>query len=265
MLAAHDLHFSRGPRKILAGVTVELPPGRVTALLGTNGAGKSTLLKILAGELTPRQGVVEFGGRPLAAWPALEVAKRRAVLPQESQLAFAFVVREVVMMGRFPHLLGGETPRDWEICDAALARTGAEHLAQRPYPALSSGEKQRVQLARVLAQVWEAPAEGGRALLLDEPIAGLDLAHQHEALRAAREWAQSGTTVLAVLHDLNLAMAYADEAWVLEDGKLAAMGPIEKVLTPSLIARVFGVEAEFLPRPGEARPAIITRPRPVQL
>jgi iron complex transport system ATP-binding protein len=182
------------------------------------------------------------------------------VLPQESHLAFAFPVRDVVLMGRFPHVNGSETPRDVEICDSALARVEAGHLADRLYPTLSSGEKQRVQLARVLAQIWEPPPVGLRYLLLDEPTAGLDLAHQHDALHAARDWARGGAVVLAVLHDLNLAMTYADDVWVLDHGRLAAAGPIEETLTVALIAHVFNVAAEFLPRPGEARPVILTRP-----
>jgi iron complex transport system ATP-binding protein len=261
MLAAREIYFSRNSRKILDAVSGELRPGRVTALLGPNGAGKSTVLKLFAGELIPHGGSIELDGRPLAAQPPRAIAQRRAVLPQESHLAFAFLVREVVMMGRFPHLDGAETPRDVEICDAALAKVEATHLAERRYPALSSGEKQRVQLARVLAQIWEPPVSGPRYLLLDEPTACLDLAHQHAALHAAREWARAGAVVLAVLHDLSLAMTYADDAWVLENGRLAAAGPIEATLTTALIERVFNVAVELLPRPGAARPVILTRPR----
>jgi iron complex transport system ATP-binding protein len=261
VLTARNLSFSRGTRPILTGVEGSLRPGRVTALLGPNGAGKSTLLKLFAGELTPASGAIEFGGQPLAQWNLRELAQRRAVLPQESHLAFAFPVREVVMMGRFPHLHGSETPRDREIGDAALARLELTALADRPYPALSGGEKQRVQLARVLAQIWEQPSHGHRYLLLDEPTAGLDLAHQHATLRAAQEWARAGAVVLAVLHDLNLAMTYADDAWVLENGRLAATGTVEEVLQAPLIERVFQVSAELLPRPGHSRPVILTQPR----
>jgi iron complex transport system ATP-binding protein len=261
MLAARDLHFSRGSQKILDAVSGELRPGRVTALLGPNGAGKSTLLQLFAGELLPQSGVIEIGGQPMAKQSSLAIAQRRAVLPQESHLAFAFCVRDVVMMGRFPHLRDGETPRDVEICGAALAQVEAAHLSDRLYPTLSSGEKQRVQLARVLAQIWDPPAAGPRYLLLDEPTAALDLAHQHSTLQTAREWARAGAVVLIVLHDLNLAMTYADDAWVLENGRLAAAGPIAETLTTALIERVFHVSAELLQRPGEARPAILTRPR----
>lgn len=261
MLAAHDIHFFRGHRKILEAVSGELRPGRVTALAGPNGAGKSTLLKLFSGELTPESGRVEINGKILANWSGREIAQRRAVLPQESHLAFAFPVREVVMMGRFPHLQGSETTRDGEICAAALAKVEGSHLAGRLYPTLSSGEKQRVQLARVLAQIWEPPAAGARYLLLDEPTSSLDLAHQHDALRAAQEWAHAGAVVLTVLHDLNLAMAYADDVWVLENGRLAAAGAIQEVLTGPLIERVFNVSVELLPRPGETRPAILTRRR----
>jgi len=262
VLSARDLHFFRGSRKILEAITGELRSGRVTALLGPNGAGKSTLLKLFAGELTPASGTIDFGGTPLPQWNPRELAQRRAVLPQESHLAFAFPVREVVMMGRFPHLHGSESPHDREIGDAALARLELTALADRPYPALSGGEKQRVQLARVLAQIWEQPANGHRYLLLDEPTAGLDLAHQHATLRAAQEWARAGAVVLAVLHDLNLAMTYADDAWVLDQGRLSATGPIEEVLQAPLIERVFQVSAKLLPRPGSLRPVILTQPLP---
>jgi len=264
MLSVRDICFSRGNRKILDAVTGELRPGRVTALLGPNGTGKSTLLKLFAGELTPASGIIEFGGKALEQWNPRELAQRRAVLPQESHLAFAFPVREVVMMGRFPYLSGSETPRDHEITNAALARLELTALADRPYPALSGGEKQRVQLARVLAQIWDTPASGQRYLLLDEPTAGLDLAHQHAILHAAQEWARAGAVVLAVLHDLNLAMTYADDAWVLENGRLAATGPVEGVLQAPLIERVFQVQAELLSQPNSTRPFIITQPGAAQ-
>jgi len=261
MLTAHDINFFRGQRKILDSITGDLRPGRVTALLGPNGAGKSTLLKLFSGELSPNGGAIKFGDKSISQWAPRELAQRRAVLPQESHLAFAFPVREVVMMGRFPHLNGSETPRDREISDAALHKLELTALADRPYPALSGGEKQRVQLARVLTQIWEPPANGHRYLLLDEPTAGLDLAHQHAILRAAQEWARAGAVVLAVLHDLNLAMTYADDAWVLDNGHLVASGPIEDVLQVPLIERVFQVQAELLPRPGHLRPVILTEPR----
>ena len=264
MLTAYNISFARGTRTILNGVTGELRPGRVTTLLGPNGAGKSTLLKLFAGELKPHSGAIEFSGKNLSQWAPRALAQRRAVLPQESHLAFAFPVRDVVLMGRFPHLQGGETPRDCEIGDAALHKLELTALADRPYPALSSGEKQRVQLARVLAQIWDPPAKGCRYLLLDEPTAGLDLAHQHATLRAAQEWARAGAVVLAVLHDLNLAMTYADDAWVLEKGRLVATGPVEEVLKPSLIETVFNVAAELIYSPNQARPYILTRPCPTR-
>jgi iron complex transport system ATP-binding protein len=259
MLMAKEVSFFRGDRQVLTAVSGTLQPGRVTALLGPNGAGKSTLLKLLTGELTPAGGSIELDGRALAGWAPEELGRRRGVLPQESRLAFAFPVREVVMMGRMPH--GGESARDWEICVAALECVEAGALAERLYTQLSSGEKQRVQLARVLAQVWEKSGDGNRYLMLDEPTASLDLAHQHGALRAAGEWAKNGAAVLAVLHDLNLAMAYADDAWVLDEGRMVASGPVEEVLTPGLIERVFKVSAELLPQAGQARPWIATRAR----
>ncbi len=260
MLIAREVGFHRGPRQVLGGVGVTLTPGRLTVLLGPNGAGKSTLLKLLAGELTPDAGGIELDGRRLGRWTPGDLARRRAVLPQESRLAFAFPVREVVMMGRMPHARGSESPRDEEICTLALARTGAGDLADRLYPALSGGEQQRVQLARILAQVWEAQEGADRILLLDEPTANLDLAHQHSTLSLAREWARASAAVLAVLHDLNLALTYADDAWILAHGQLVASGPIQEVLTPELIERVFHLRAEFIPVRGRERPVIVTRP-----
>jgi len=264
MITAHNLSFYRGPRLILDRIEGSLRPGRVTALLGPNGAGKSTLLKLFSGELSLGSGTIEFYGKNISQWVPRELAQRRAVLPQESHLAFAFPVREVVLMGRFPHLQGSETPRDREIVDAALHKLELTQLAGRPYPTLSGGEKQRVQLARVLTQIWEPPATGHRYLLLDEPTAGLDLAHQHATLHAAQIWARAGAVVLTVLHDLNLAMTYADDAWVLENGHLAAAGSVEEVLQVPLIERVFQVKAELLSRPNSSRPFLITHPRPLQ-
>jgi iron complex transport system ATP-binding protein len=164
------------------------------------------------------------------------------------------------MMGRFPHTHGSETPNDRAIVEQVLQRLELTALADRPYPTLSGGEKQRVQLARVLAQIWEKPATGHRYLLLDEPTAGLDLAHQHQILHFAQELAQTGAVVLAVLHDLNLAMTYADDAWVLENGRLAAAGSVEDVLQAPLIERVFQVKAELLSQASGARPVVLIRP-----
>ncbi|MBC2595759.1 heme ABC transporter ATP-binding protein [Ruficoccus amylovorans] len=260
MLEARQLSFSYGRHPVLSGVSLKLTPGKLVALLGTNGAGKSTLLKILTGELDPDQGQVLLEDKPLSAWPTRELAQARAVLPQEPRLAFNFTVRDVVLMGRTPHIHRGETPRDHEICRLALRRVDLQDFAHRYYLELSGGERQRVHLARVLAQIWEPLEQQSRYLLMDEPVAGLDLAHQHGTLRIARELASEGVGVLAILHDINLALAYADETILISGGGVSADGPTAEVLTEERVAEVFNVQA-ILHRNGDRTPFMQTLPR----
>lgn len=264
VLAADGLVVRRGGRALLDGVGIALAAGRVTAVIGPNGAGKSTLLRCLSGELSPDAGEVRFLGRPLVDWPAAELARRRAVLPQESDLRFPFRVEEVVRLGRVPHPGAGETAHDRALAREALARVDLGALADRIYPTLSGGERQRVHLARAWVQLrpapGEAPAKGG-ALLLDEPTSSLDLAHQHGVLALARELARDeGTAVLAVLHDLNLALAYADDAVVLRGGRVFASGPAERVLSPPLVREVFGVGAASVVLPCGTRRQLLFLP-----
>jgi iron complex transport system ATP-binding protein len=260
MIRAEQVSVRRGGKLVLDRVCCELRPGRLTVVLGPNGAGKSTLLRVLAGEFSPDAGEISFGGRPLRDWPACELACRRAVLPQESALQFPLRVSEVVLLGRAPHVRGNETRRDHAIAEAALVRVDLAAKRDRLFPSLSGGEKQRTQLARALAQVWEPVGDDTRVLLLDEPTASLDLAHQHATLRHARRLAGEGAAVLAILHELNLAMTYADDVWVLDGGELVAAGPVVTTLRPALIQRVFGVAATLLDCPGLARPHLVLRP-----
>ncbi len=227
-------------------------------MLGPNGAGKSTLLRCLSGELVPDSGKIHLNGRPLPSWPPRECAKRRAVLPQQSPLSFPFTGLEVALMGRIPH--GGPGRGDIAIAGQALLATEAGHLRERSYITLSGGERQRVHLARVLTQLWEPlPEDEPRFLLLDEPAASLDLAHQHGALGLARQWARRGLGVLVVLHDLNLAAQYGDRIAVLKDGQLIASGPAHRVLQAELIAESFGLPVRVIPHPELDCPLIVPR------
>jgi len=255
LLTAANISVRVGERLLLDGVNLTLRPGEVVALAGPNGAGKSTLLRVLAGDLAPTGGAVSLQGRPLASYRARELAVRRAVLPQQTLLQFAFAAREVVAMGRHPHLgRGGETERDEDLIAAAMRRTETGHLAARSYPSLSGGEQGRVSLARVLAQ--EAPL-----LLLDEPTAALDLRHQQAVLAVARELAADGATVLAVLHDLNLAAAYADRVALLDGGRLVACGVPWDVLTADALSAIFAHPIAVVPHPARDCPLIIPLPR----
>ncbi|HEX7815191.1 heme ABC transporter ATP-binding protein [Dyella sp.] len=238
-LAARGLHVSMGGRRILQDVSITARAGRVLALVGPNGAGKSSLLTLLAGLRQPSLGEVRLDGRDLREWLPEALARRRGMLSQKAQLGFAFRVDEVVLLGRSPH---GERigAIDHQRAEAALAAVQALHLRERNYLELSGGEQQRVQLARVLAQVCE-PAEGAGWLLLDEPEASLDVAHQHGVLAHARQLAQRGYGVIAVLHDLNLAASYADDVGVLSHGRLLSHGSPEDALDPSALSRIYGL------------------------
>lgn len=240
MLTARDLSYVVDGRALLRGISVDIGPGTVHAVLGPNGAGKTTLLRLLSGELPPHSGTITYAGRPLQAWSPQQLARLRAVLPQREQLGFAFTVEEVVALGRLPcprHRIERET----EIIAEAMKISGISHLRTRRYPTLSGGERARVHLARVLAQIWEPVELGPRALMLDEPTANLDLAYQHHCLRLARRFAAQGVAVLLVLHDPNLVLAYADTATLLCCGEVIAQGAPAEILTAARLTQVYGV------------------------
>lgn len=258
MLSAVDLHFARQGNAILRGVDLTLAPAQVTALIGPNGAGKSTLLHLLSGALTADSGTVALDGRPLADWPRASLARRRAVLPQSSELTFPFRVLEVVLMGRSAHVGRSSLAHDLEVAEAALREVDAAHLAERVYPTLSGGERQRVQLARVMAQIWpEAGDDQPRTLLLDEPTNNLDLTHQHRLLTFARRLAEQGVAVLAVLHDPNLAALYADRIVLLAEGRVQSAGTVDSVLTAPQIERAFKLKVAIQRHPTRNCPQLI--------
>ena len=257
MIALRDITVQIGDATLVANVSATVRPGQLTAVVGPNGAGKTTLLRVATGELDPSAGTVAMDDEPLGALSEREQARRRAVLPQQSQLHFAFSVLQVVIMGRTPHLQGAESVRDWEIAHAALQTVGMADFAARDFPTLSGGEQQRVHLARALAQIWTPPDAGHRYLLLDEPTASLDLAHQHQVLQTAAGLAAEGAGVLAILHDLNLAAQYADRVVMLREGRLHAQGPPGDVLSAEGIETVFGCPVRVIAHPTQPCPLIV--------
>jgi iron complex transport system ATP-binding protein len=258
MIELKNVSHGYGGAGVLHDVSALFPAGRFSALLGPNGAGKSTMLRIAGGELAPDAGSVSFDGQPIAKWRPKALAAKRAFLPQDSQLEFPFSAFEVAMLGRAPHVLRSETPEDLKIVNEAMRLASVTNLAARDYTTLSGGERQRVQLARVLAQAW---GRQGTAMLLDEPVASLDPAHQHATLSLAREWARSGACVVAILHDVNLALTYADDAVVLLGGKIRAAGPVRETLSADLVSEVFCVKARLVPDTEGGAPFLVTRGR----
>ena len=249
-LQAQNLIVRLHGRTLLEGIDLHLAPGQVGVILGPNGAGKSTLLNVLGGLLRPQAGAVWLDGERLGRGNAAALARRRAYLPQELVPAFDFTAQEVVELGRYPHRLQPAAD-EAEIVRAALQHCAVAHLAQRSIRQLSGGERARVQLARTLAQVWH-PCPDGRSnwLLLDEPTAALDLQHQHATLATLRQWSRSRSAgVLLVLHDLNLALRYADFCWVLQDGRLLGHGTPNEVLQPALVQAVWQVRTHAVNDP----------------
>lgn len=253
-LSADGLELVRGGRRLLAEVRLGVEPGEVLALVGPNGAGKSTLLSLLAGA-RPSSGSVRLEGRALTAWAPRELARRRALMPQREADGFPLTVLEAVLIGRHPHLTHRETRRDLEIVAAALAEVGASHLLTRQLDTLSGGERQRVRIARALAQLAPGPGHldhqdtrRSSFLLLDEPCAGLDLAHARSLHALLRRQAEQGVGVVVVEHDLALA-ALADRVGVLSAGRLVALGPPRDTLTRQTLRGVFGLDGALITTP----------------
>jgi iron complex transport system ATP-binding protein len=257
VIEARDIVLRLGGRALLSHVSLHARPGEVHVLLGANRAGKSTLLRTLSGELQPDAGKVRLAGAPLQQWTPRERARLRALLPQESTVCFGFSTLEVTLLGRFPHHDGFPGARDESIALQALTRVDAVHLAHRAYLSLSSGERARVQLARTLAQIWEPWRANPRCMLLDEPIASLDVVHQHQTLAMVRGVAKAeGVAVIVVLHDLNLALQYADRVTLLSGGAVHASGLTREVITAAALRECFGLEARLVPL-GASHPLVL--------
>ena len=247
MMSATNISYAAGGRKILQDLSCTLEPGRLTVVLGANGAGKSTLLKILAGEIKPSSGQLHFNGKEYAKISAIDFACRRAVLTQHYTISLPFKCAEIVLMGRYPHFSNKPSAEDHRIVEAAMAEMQVEEFAGRYYHTLSGGEQQRVQMARVLAQLWPVAEAGAqKVMLLDEPVSSLDCLHQQKCLQTAKGMARAGFAVMAVLHDLNLAAQYADNILLLRKGRMIAAGETRSVLIPEAIKEAYDYEVEII-------------------
>jgi len=257
MLKTERIYYRIGKKLILSDISIDFLPGEFNMILGPNGSGKSSFLKIFSGENSHYEGNVLYADKKLKAIKKEELAKDRAVMSQQPELSFPLTVDEVVMMGRYPHFNFSPRKKDENICEEVIKRMNLESFRDRNYLTLSGGEKQRVQYARVLAQIWEKPATGCRYLFLDEPLTSLDINYQQEFLQIAREFAKDDMVLIAVMHDINLAVQYADRLFFLKEGELVAQGKPKDILNAALIKKVFNVETTIINNPVTNNPMII--------
>jgi iron complex transport system ATP-binding protein len=257
VVALREVAAAPWGRPLLDNISLAVNPGIVLGILGPNGAGKSSLLHVIGGDIPAIAGQLQLGGRSLAEWTLRERARSVAMLGQNTVLNFPFTVEEVVLLARIPHSSGAA--RDRDIVAEVMAATDTECLRGRHYTALSGGEKQRVQLARALAQVWRADDSEVRLLLLDEPTSALDPAHQQLVTRCVRHLAGEGCAVVVVMHDCNRLAELADEITVLADGRQVTTGAPEVVLTPAMFASVFAVSTLIERHPVTGLPLVVFR------
>ncbi|MDE0546825.1 ABC transporter ATP-binding protein [Microbacterium sp. C7(2022)] len=256
-LTAHDVTLAYGDRTIVDSLELAIPPGCITAIIGANGCGKSTLLRALSRLLTPKTGQVVLDGHAIHTRPSKEVARTLGLLPQSPVAPEGIVVSDLVGRGRYPHqkLLARWSAHDYDVVAQALTATGTDDLADRSVDELSGGQRQRVWIAMALAQETDI-------LLLDEPTTFLDVAHQIEVLDLLTDLNRDrGTTIVMVLHDMNMAARYADHVFALRDGRIVADGPPAEVMTDGLIRDVFNIDAIVIPDPVSGSPIVLPRGR----
>ncbi len=249
MLKLNNISFSVGRKTILHDISVSFEPGKVHMILGPNGSGKSSLLKIFSGETKTFSGEVLYDNIKIESIPTLDLAKKRAVLSQQPHLQFPLRVDEVVMMGRYPHFNLQPTSQDRLICHEVMKLLGIDDMSERDYLTLSGGEKQRVQYARVLAQIWNTPSEGFRYLFLDEPLNSLDIKYQQEFLQLARSFMDEKTVVVIIIHDINLAIRFGDALHFMKNGRLISSGKTGDILSSELIDHVFDIRSQIINAP----------------
>ncbi|MDE4133142.1 heme ABC transporter ATP-binding protein [Phaeobacter sp. QD34_3] len=258
-MQAFDITVDLGKRPILHGVDFSADAGRVTAIVGPNGSGKTTLLRAMTGEI-PHSGRVLLNGLDTATLQPWELAALRAVQPQSTTIAFPFTVLEIVRLG----LSAGLSAASTDLPLNALDAVDLHGFAGRYYQDLSGGEQQRVQLARVLTQVWEPVVDGTpRWLILDEPVASLDIGHQFTVMDLARRYAAAGGGVVAVMHDLNLTAMFADQVVLMQSGRVAAQGSPAEVLTDRTLAEVYGCPVPVNTTPPGDMPFLLPQARQV--
>ncbi|TDQ08748.1 heme ABC transporter ATP-binding protein [Pedobacter metabolipauper] len=243
MIKVRNLTFKAGKRNLVDNLSFDVKKGELLAVLGANGAGKTTLMKLLCRDIKPDQGEVFINDKAITAYSLTDLAKTRAVLQQHNTLSVSFLVEELVMMGRYVHFDQQPGLHDHEVLKQVMIETGITHLAGRDYNTLSGGEQQRVQLARVIAQIYDNP---NACLFLDEPTNGLDLQYQQQIMVLARSMADRGYTVICILHDINFASRFADQIIMLKNGKKVADGTPLSVINTGNIELTFNIKVKLM-------------------
>lgn len=255
ILQAKDISYSHRSFRILNGIDVAIRSGEILAITGSNGAGKSTLLKLLAREMTTSEGIIYFKQKELHQWSIPELAKNKAKFSQENNSDMGLSVKDIVIMGRYPYFHSHPKKQDWEIAEQMMLKTDVSDLKNRGYNTLSGGEKQRVHLARVLAQL-QNPIPSKLAFF-DEPLNNLDVRHQYQILETIRDFVRMGNSSVLVLHDLNLAAEFADRICLLKKGRVLAQGEPASVFTEQNIENAYQYPCSIFLNPITKKPMIL--------
>lgn len=260
MMRANQISVEAPNGKVLIqNISIEVEPGQLKAIIGKNGAGKSTLLKAMTQDINAISGTCTLDDTDIQQYRLEELAQKRSIVSQQVSLEFSFSVRQVVLIGRSPYMSFFETDTDDKIATEALKKVDALHLIDRSYLTLSGGEKQRVQFARAIAQIWDLMEAGEPSyLLLDEPLSSLDISHQHEMMTVLKELSKKNVGILIIIHDLNLAAQYSDKVHVLKDGETVIEGDPALVFTEKIISEAFDYPVNILKHPNGGFPVVVT-------
>lgn len=257
MLELESIYYTIRGKKVLQNIQVHFEPGKIHMILGPNGSGKTSLLKIASGQFEATQGSVFYDQKAIHEIDLSELAKYRGYLSQQNNIPFPLKVSELVNMGRYPHFEFQPSKKDNEIVQVVSEKLAIQHLSQRDYTTLSGGEQQRVQFARVLAQIWESKENKIRYLFLDEPLNNLDIQYQKYLLETLKSIVASNLVVIMIVHDINWALAYADEVYFLKEGRLVANGDPIRIINETLIEEVFHVKSKIIQVPNQSYSVVV--------
>ncbi|OQY93568.1 MAG: hypothetical protein B6D37_10765 [Sphingobacteriales bacterium UTBCD1] len=256
MLRAEKIFFKVGEKTLLQETSVAFEENRFHVIMGPNGAGKSTILKILAGSQRPSGGKIFFHEKEIRLFSQNELARLRAVLSQHYNITFPIATSDMVMMGRYPYFKTVPSKSDKEICQMAAGVMQATDLLGRDYNTLSGGEMQKIQMSRILAQIWDTQETENKILFLDEPVSHLDLKYQHQLLQVAKEMCKKNITVIAILHDINLSITYADRILFMKQGRIIYELKDHYQITSAIIKDVFDMDSAII-NPGNGKKPVV--------